>query len=291
MNTNVENKSTKLTVLAEELLKKGVDNEAMEALKRSMRLNKQNDMSSYLNIAISLFESGDFNHTKVFLDTFLEYSQDSKAYFILGKIAESEKDIEKAFNYYRKGIEIYDNHNLEPYYDFLSICKKLKKEDRGIEAAKNILKINDKDVFALRYMAQYFYKNNLIKEASSFYKILVENNLADHNDYHYYGVCLYEVEDFKSAEIVYKKALEMYPSNDPRVLKLKNLTSSTLEDNYPNMEEAKKQYLKNIEEKPTHSDYFHLGNIELINGNYQKAVEFFSKAKEIYTNNKVELVS
>lgn len=284
MNTKADNKSTKLGNLAEELLKKGIDNEAMEALKRSMRLNNQSDMTSYLNIAISLFESGDYYHTKVFLDTFLEYSKNSKAYFILGKIAEYEKNIESAFNYYRMGIEIYDNHNLEPYYDFLSICKKLKKEDKGIDAAKNILSINDKDVFALRYMAQYFYKNKLFKESSSFYKILVDNNLADHNDYHYYGVCLYEIRDFKSSEYIYQKALDMYPSNDPQVLKLKDLASKTLEENYPNIEESKQKYLNNIKENPTHSDYFHLGNIEFISGNYQKAVELYNKAKEIYTN-------
>ena len=49
-------KAMKLTNLAEDLLKKGVDGEAMEALKRSMRLSDGNDMKSYLQTFLVLLK-------------------------------------------------------------------------------------------------------------------------------------------------------------------------------------------------------------------------------------------
>ena len=56
MSTNT--KAMKLSNLAEELLKKGVNEEAIEALKRSMRLSTAEDMKSYLQVAVSLFDNG-----------------------------------------------------------------------------------------------------------------------------------------------------------------------------------------------------------------------------------------
>ena len=49
---HIGTKAVKLSNLAEDLLRKGVDGEAMEALKRSMRLSNGNDMKSYLQIAL-----------------------------------------------------------------------------------------------------------------------------------------------------------------------------------------------------------------------------------------------
>ena len=275
-------KAMKLSNLAEELLKKGVNEEAVEALKRSMRLSSGDDMKSYLQVAVSLFESGNYEHAKIFLNTFLEYWMAAEAYFILGAIAKKEYRLEEAFELYRKGITLYTSSNLNPYYEFLSLCTLLKEEDKGLEAAKNVLKINSKDRVALVYMANYFFRNELYKEAMNFYKILVDNNLADHNDYHYYGVCLHEIKDYKRAENMYLQALAMYPADTPEILALKNLRSKSLRDNYPNLEESKAKYTKKIKENPESSDYFHLGNIEFINENYEKAAELYSKAKEVY---------
>ena len=81
---------------------------------------------------------------------------------------------------------------------------------------------------------------------------------------------------------MYLQALAMYPADTPEVLTLKNLRSKTLKDNYPNLKESKEKYTNKIKENPESSDYFHLGNIEFIDGNYEKAAEFYSKAKEVY---------
>ena len=280
MYTNT--KAIKLSNLAEDLLKKGINEEAIEALKRSMRLSSPDDMKSYIQVAISLYNNGDYEHAKVFLNTFLEYWMAAEAYFLLGEIAKKEYKLEDAFEFYRKGLSLHVSSNLSPYYEFLSLCSILKEEDKGLEAAKNILKINNKDKVALRYMANYFYRNDLYKEAMNFYKILVDNELADYNDYHYYGVCLHEIKDYKKAEDMYLQALAMYPSDTPEVLSLKNLRTKTLKDNYPNIEESKAKYIQKIKDNPESSDYFHLGNIEFINENYDKAAELYSKAKEIY---------
>lgn len=282
----VTTKSNKLSYLAEKLLKKGINNEGIEALKRSMRLSDESDKQSYLDIASSLFESGDYEHTKIFLKTFLEYWMASEAYFLFGEIAKKEKRYKDAFEHYRKGLSIYSSRNLNPYYEFLSLCNILKEEDKGLDIAKSILKVDNRDKIALTYMAKYFYKNKLYKEAISFYEILVENNIADYNDYHYYGVCLHEIKDYKKAENMYIKALDMYPSKNQEIINLKELRERKIEDNYPNIEEAKEKYLKNIEENPTHIDYFHLGNIEFIKRNYEKATELYNKAKELYEINK-----
>lgn len=283
MSTNT--KAMKLSNLAEELLKKGVNEEAIEALKRSMRLSTSDDMKSYLQVAVSLFENGDYEHAKIFLNTFLEYWMAAEAYFLLGAIAKKEYRLEDSFELYRKGMTLYTSSNLEPYYEFLSLCTILKEEDKGLEAAKNVLRINAKDRVALVYMANYFFRNSLYKEAMNFYKILVDNNLADHNDYHYYGVCLHEIKDYKRAENMYLQALAMYPADTPEAKELKNLRSKSLRDNYPNLEESKAKYIQKIKDNPESSDYFHLGNIEFINGNYDKAYELYAKAKECYEEN------
>ena len=225
---HIGTKAIKLTNLAEDLLKKGVDGEAMEALKRSMRLSNGNDMKSYLQIALSLFESGDYEHAKIFLNTFLEYWMASEAYFILGDIAKKEKRLKDAFELYRKGLSLYNSHNLNPYYEFLSLCSVLKEEDEGLEIAKYLLKRNNRDRVALVYMANYFYRNKLYREAISFYKILVESDLADYNDYHYYGICLHEIKDYKKAEDMYIQALSIYPANTPAAIELKNLRNKNL---------------------------------------------------------------
>ena len=125
MSTNT--KAMKLSNLAEELLKKGVNEEAIEALKRSMRLSTSEDMKAYLQVAVSLFENGDYEHAKIFLNTFLEYWMAAEAYFILGAIAKKEYRLEEAFELYRKGITLYTSSNLNPYYEFLSLCTLLKE--------------------------------------------------------------------------------------------------------------------------------------------------------------------
>ena len=275
-------KAIKLTNLAEDLFKKGVDGEAMEALKRSMRLSNGNDMKSYLQIALSLFENGDYEHAKIFLNTFLEYWMASEAYFILGDIAKKEKRLKDAFELYRKGLSLYNSRNLNPYYEFLSLCSALKEEDEGLEIAKYLLKRNNRDRVALVYMANYFFRNKLYREAINFFQILVENDLADYNDYHYYGICLHEIKDYKKAEDMYIQALSIYPANTPAAIELKNLRNKSLRDNYPNLEKSRAKYTKNIEESPKSNDYFHLGNIEFIEGNYEKAAEYYYKAKEVY---------
>ncbi|TKZ32044.1 tetratricopeptide repeat protein, partial [Brachyspira catarrhinii] len=241
---HIGTKAIKLTNLAEDLLKKGVDGEAMEALKRSMRLSNGNDMKSYLQIALSLFESGDYEHAKIFLNTFLEYWMASEAYFILGDIAKKEKRLKDAFELYRKGLSLYNSHNLNPYYEFLSLCSVLQEEDEGLEIAKYLLKRNNRDRVALVYMANYFYRNKLYREAISFYKILVESDLADYNDYHYYGICLHEIKDYKKAEDMYIQALSIYPANTPAAIELKNLRNKNLKDNYPNLEKSRAKYTK-----------------------------------------------
>ena len=275
-------KAIKLTNLAEDLFKKGVDGEAMEALKRSMRLSDGNDIKSYLQIALSLFENGDYEHAKIFLNTFLEYWMASEAYFILGDIAKKERRLKDAFEFYRKGLSLYNSHNLNPYYEFLSLCSALKEEDEGLEIAKYLLKRNNRDRVALVYMANYFFRNKLYREAINFFQILVENDLADYNDYHYYGICLHEIKDYKKAEDMYIQALSIYPANTPAAIELKNLRNKSLRDNYPNLEKSRAKYTKNIEESPKSNDYFHLGNIEFIEGNYEKAAEYYYKAKEVY---------
>ena len=275
-------KAMKLTNLAEDLLKKGVDGEAMEALKRSMRLSDGNDMKSYLQIALSLFENGDYEHAKIFLNTFLEYWMASEAYFILGDIAKKEKRLKDAFELYRKGLTLYNSHNLNPYYEFLSLCSVLNEEDEGLEIAKYLLKRNNRDRVALVYIGNYFLRNKLYREAIKFFQILVENDLADYNDYHYYGICLHEIKDYKKAEDMYIQALSIYPANTPAAIELKNLRNKNLKDNYPNLEKSRAKYTKNIEESPKSNDYFHLGNIEFIEGNYEKAAEYYYKAKEVY---------
>ena len=275
-------KAMKLTNLAEDLFKKGVDGEAMEALKRSMRLSDGNDMKSYLQIALSLFENGDYEHAKIFLNTFLEYWMASEAYFILGDIAKKEKRLKDAFELYRKGLALYNSHNLNPYYEFLSLCSVLNEEDEGLEIAKYLLKRNNRDRVALVYMANYFFRNKLYREAINFFQILVENDLADYNDYHYYGICLHEIKDYKKAEDMYIQALSIYPANTPAAIELKNIRNKNLKDNYPNLEKSRAKYTKNIEESPKSNDYFHLGNIEFIEGNYEKAAEYYDKAKEVY---------
>ena len=272
----------KLTNLAEDLLKKGVDGEAMEALKRSMRLSDGSDMKSYLQIALSLFENGDYEHAKIFLNTFLEYWMASEAYFILGDIAKKEKRLKDAFELYRKGLTLYNSQNLNPYYEFLSLCSVLNEEDEGLEIAKYLLKRNNRDRVALVYTANYFFRNKLYREAIKFFQILVENDLADYNDYHYYGICLHEIKDYKKAEDMYIQALSIYPANTPAAIELKNLRNKNLKDNYPNLEKSRAKYTKNIEESPKSNDYFHLGNIEFIEGNYEKAAEYYYKAKEVY---------
>ena len=81
---------------------------------------------------------------------------------------------------------------------------------------------------------------------------------------------------------MYLQALAMYPADTPEILALKNLRSKSLRDNYPNLEESKAKYTKKIKENPDSSDYLHLGNIEFINENYEKAAELYAKAKEVY---------
>ena len=279
---SINTKAIKLSNLAEELLKKGINTEAVEALKRSIRLSNGEDMKSYLKIAITLFNNGDYEHAKVFLNTFLEYWMAAEAYFILGSISKKECKLQEAFEHYKKGVTLYNGDDLVPYYEFLSLCNVLKEEDKGIDTAKYILKIDNRDRIALVFLANYFFANKKYKEAMKFYEVLVDNNLADYNDYHYYGVCLHELKDYKRAENMYLQALEMYPADSPETMALKNLRNRKLEDNYPNIEKSKKEYLENIKHSPKSSDYFHLGNIEFINGNYDKASEFYSKAKELY---------
>jgi len=101
------------------------------------------------------------------------------------------------------------------------------------------------------------------------------------------------MKDYKKAEDMYIQALSIYPANTPAAIELKNLRNKNLRDNYPNIAQSKAKYMKNIKNSPKSNDYFHLGNIEFIEGNYEKAAEYYYKAKEVYqatieTENNIE---
>lgn len=278
-------KAVKLSALAGSLLKKSGNKEskeAIEALKRSMRLGSVDDIKSYLKVASSLYENGDYEHAKIFLNIFLEYWMSAEAYFILGAISKKERIYAKSLEYYEKGISLHNGNDLSYYHEYLFLCIKLKEEDRAFDICKRILKINNKDKEALSFIGKYHVKVKAYKEAIKFYNILVENNIADYNDFHYYGVCLHEIKDYKKAEDMYLLALNMYPADTPETLELKNLRKHNLRENYPDIEKSKSIYGRIIKKDPDSSSYFHLGNIEFINGNYDKAAELYGRAKELY---------
>lgn len=275
-------KSMKLTNLAENLFKKGVNAEAVEALKRSIRLGDKQDMYSYLQVASELYSNNDYEHAKIFLNIFLEHWNAAEAYFILAKIHKNENKIKEALSYYEKGLEIYSNYDITPYHDCLSLYILNEDGEKAVYISKEILKINKQDKTALLFLANHHKKKKLYKEAAKFYEILIKYNYADYEAYSNYGLCLCELSDYEKAEAMYIEALERYPIKNEAYYEFKTLKNRSLAENYPNIKESEEIYYKKIETEPDVASYYHLGNIEFINGNYEKAASFYMKAKELY---------
>lgn len=278
-------KSMKLTNLAENLFKKGINEEAIEALKRSIRLGDKEDMYSYLQVASELYNNNDYEHAKIFLNIFLEHWNAAEAYFILARIHKDENMFESAVSYYEKGFELYSSCELLPYHECLSLYTLLEDDKNALDISKRILKINKQDKTALLFLANYHKNKKLYKEASKFYEMLIKYDYADYDVYSNYGMCCSELQDYPKAEAMYIEALERYPIKNEIYYELKTLRHRSLAENYPNLKESEEIYYKKIESDPDVSSYYNLGNIEFIKCNYDKAASFYTKAKEMYELN------
>lgn len=279
MNT----KSKQLKDLAVSLAEKEKNEEAIEALRRSMRLDTNNsEMTEYINMATSMYESGDIKHSRIFLNTFLEYCSHYSAYFLLGKIAVKERNKEDALKYYELGFSIFDDSSIAPYKEYFYLCKEIKNEDKAVYACKKVLAINKHDKESISFIAECHKEIKAYKEAISLYVHLVKDGEADYNDYNNYGFCLNQIGEYKKAEEMYILALENAPFNKAEIDMFKKIQNASLSDNYPDIEKSEKEYRENIKKGKDVSSYFHLGNIEYIKGHFDKAAEYYKQAKDIY---------
>lgn len=279
-------KLNRLNTLAENLLKKGEHDEAIEAIKHSIRLAKEDDIPIYLTFIKSLLKKSEYKHSKVFLNTMIKSSKNLEAYFLLASVYKNENDSENALKcYYEAFLVCKDTKkNINVYRDLLNIFIEINDIEKTLDVAYAIYNINNKDKDILSLLANGHRTIKNYKKAVFFFKELINNNMADHTDYQYYAVCLHELKEYKNAEKMYLLALDLYPVSNEKIQELKNIRNKSLNENYPNIEDSIKEYKNKIKESSDcdYTSYFHLGNIEYIKKNYDKALEYYDKSKNIY---------
>jgi len=279
-------KLNRLNTLAENLLKKGGHDEAIEAIKHSIRLAKEEDMPIYLTFIESLLKKSEYKYSKVFLNTMIKSSKNLEAYFLLASIYKNENDSENALKcYYEAFLVCKDTKkDINVYRDLLNIFIEINDIEKILEVAYEIYNINNKDKDILSLLANGHRTIKKYKEAIFFFNELINNNMADHTDYQYYAVCLHELKEYQNAEKMYLLALDLYPVTDGKLKELKNIRNKSLSENYSNIEESIKEYKAKIEESSDcdYTSYFHLGNLEYIKKNYKKALEYYGKSKNVY---------
>ncbi len=276
-------KLNKLNSLAEELIKKGQYEEAIEALKHSIRLASDLDIHFYINMAQSLYDAKVHKYAKILLATIADVSSTDEVYFILADIACTEKENLEAITHYEKAFSLFDgkNKNLEVYKKAFNMAIDLNLIDRALNIAKYTLDLFNVDKDILLFLASYNVKNENYKEAIVFYNVLFTNKMLDHNSCYSYASCLHSLKQYQEAEDMYLLALELYPSSED-LSYLKKLREVSLADNYDDIAKSKREYMSKVAAEPDYSSYYHLGNLEYIDGNYDKALEYYKTSKEIY---------
>lgn len=280
----IDTRLEKLNSLTENLLKKGDHDEAIESIKHSIRLSNVDDIHIYITYIKSLLKKSEYKYSKIFLETIIKSSENLEAYFLLASIYKIENDSENV---------------LRCYYEAFLLCKKTKKDiniyrdildefisfddvEQSVSVAHEIYKIDNKDKDILFLLANGYRTIKDYKHAVFFYNEIINNNIADYSDYHYYGVCLHELKEYGKAEKMYLLALSLYPASNEDTEQLKHIRNKSLDENYPNIEESIKEYQDKVNEHSDHTSYFHLGNLEYIKGHYNKALEYYNKSKEVY---------
>ena len=279
-------KLNRLNILTENLLKKGDHDEALESIKHSIRLAKDEDMPIYLSFIESLIKKLEYKHSKVFLNTMIKSSKNLEAYFLLASIYEYENDTDNVLKCYDEAFIVCKNtkKDIDIYKKLLNLFIEIDDIERTLNVAYEIYGIDNKDKDILSLLANGHRTIKKYKKAVFFYNELINNGMADHTDYQYYAVCLHELKEYENAEKMYLLALELYPENNESIKELKNIRSKSLSENYPDIEESVKEYNSKIEESSDsdYTSYFHLGNIEYIKKNYDKALEYYNKSRSVY---------
>ncbi len=279
-------KLNRLNILTENLLKKGDHDEALESIKHSIRLAKDEDMPIYLSFIESLIKKLEYKHSKVFLNTMIKSSKNLEAYFLLASIYKHEKDSENALKCYDEAFLVCKNtkKDIDIYKKLLNVFIEIDDIERTLSVAYEIYGIDNKDKDILSILSNGHRTIKKYKKAVFFYNELINNGMADHTDYQYYAVCLHELKEYENAEKMYLLALELYPESNENIKELKNIRSKSLNENYPNIEDSIKEYQSKIEESSDsdYTSYFHLGNIEYIKKNYDKALEYYNKSRSVY---------
>lgn len=279
-------KLNRLNTLAENLLKKGEHDEAIEAIKHSIRLAKEEDMPIYLTFIESLLKKSEYKYSKVFLNTMIKSSKNLEAYFLLASVYKNENDLENAVKYYYEAFLVCKDtkKDINVYRDLLNIFIDINDIEKTLDVAYAIYNINNKDKDVLSLLANGHRTIKNYREAIFFFNELINNNMADHTDYQYYAVCLHELKEYQNAEKMYLLALDLYPVSNEKIQELKNIRNKSLSENYSNIEESIKEYKAKIKESSDcdYTSYFHLGNLEYIKKNYKKALEYYGKSRNVY---------
>ncbi|MBF0408670.1 MAG: tetratricopeptide repeat protein [Candidatus Riflebacteria bacterium] len=194
-----------------------IDPDKREEYDRRLReFTKQ--LEEKYNIAVDAFVSRKYDEAIEILRECIRISPQNPAFYeTLGVAYQLQNKLDEAIKIFQQGLQL--NGNKAYFHWYLGdIYKKLVDDDKAdthyldaVEAFREILKVDPKNVSALEMLADTFSKMKWYQESAEIYEKLLEQYPFKAKYFREFGVILYELDSLDEAEEKLREALENSP--------------------------------------------------------------------------------
>lgn len=204
-----------------------------------------------------------------------------EVYLSIGILFYKKKNYRKSIEYYEKA-EIQKSGMFEIYWNKALAYEKLKMLKEAVFSFIQAYETNPKSELA-RKIAPMALEAKLFQEAVRFYRILIQKE--EHSLYYAeLGLAYMELGNYEESKKAYQKAKELSKLSG-KYPKIDDLTFDDFIDQYPDLENQIENTIQKIEKgMAEYHDYFDLGNMLFIKGDYQKSADHFKQARDIYVH-------
>lgn len=272
-----------LFMLSEELVKKGNISEAMEALKRSLR-KEEAHASDAIALAGRLYNSGDIEHSRLFLENIIEYHKSPKAFLMLASIYTQytqKEDNKTALKYYDSYFNVVKEPTLGVCINAARVALKVADSEKTRKYYAMAVEVDGKNKEALLYLSEDSFKNKAFSTAFAYYARILKTDFKDSTHYQKAALCLYNIGDYERSARLMEKAIEESPVDDAYKARIKALREKDISEIYPDLPAREDALIEKVKESEDSSSLYDLGTICVIKGEYEKAANFYERAKSL----------
>jgi superkiller protein 3 len=268
-------------------LKEGERSQALSLLEKSIAYDPTHDKSRK-QLAVLLFEEGDLRRARSQLNWMIENSSDLPgAYFYLGRIEYSERNLEKAAESYRNAFEQSGGTHLESLNNLGITLKELGQSSRAEETFRKALEIQPDYANAFYNLGLLYLEEESYSEAQAVFEAAVASDPEFEEAWYNLGIVYGTRGSAYQAIEAYESALRLQPAMTKARLNLAVQYRKT-----DQIEKAVEQYKLLLSINPSYASAWYnlalaqkeLGRIEEAATSYRRAIELEPQETKYYQN-------